>query len=53
MKRKTLERQYSEIMKDTHFDLKRNAWEKEGDNFKRFSLFDHSEYTTSTVTANI
>ena len=53
MKRKTLEQQYSEIVKNTHFDLRRNVWEKEGDNFKRFSLFDHSDYSTSTVTANV
>lgn len=29
------------------------VWEKDGDFYKSFSLYDHSKYSTKTVTSNM
>lgn len=49
--RKALEQQYDEIMKNTSLKTlpeSSGTWEKTGDIYKKFSLYDTSGYSTST-----
>ena len=46
----TLNEAYDLIMRESKIkDISVNlAWEKEGDLFKKFSIFDYSKYSTAT-----
>lgn len=49
-----LKQEYLEVMKDaTVLPTKSLSWEKVGDLYKQFSLYDYSKYNTSTVTSNM
>lgn len=51
----SLAKQWNGLMKNFSFDDKYDEWEKEGENFKQFSIYDYSDYETHTVntTANL
>lgn len=46
--------QYEEIMKDSNISFSSDSgiitgkWEKSGDLYKKFSIYDYSKYTTAT-----
>lgn len=45
-----LEQEYLEVMKDaTVLPTRVLSWEKVGDLYKQFSLYDYSKYTTSII----
>jgi hypothetical protein len=46
--KKNIEKQYDKIMRGFSYDFPNQKWEKEGDFYKQFSLYDTNKYDTST-----
>lgn len=46
-------KQWNGLMKNFSFDDKYVEWEKEGENFKQFSIYDYYDYETHTTNTTV